>query len=849
MAQNTPHSFCCEGVVVYVLIHIFPCVFFLRYCERHLHRDACGKSNPMSNKAQDADAAALANAAEDAVRGALIRGQERRARGRRGRGRTGDAAGVAGGWTRRIARQVAFAPHERVQAASLIPGEVEEDGESNDEWEEHVEVDVRNVRAAVEAAEAAEAARIAAQAEKEAAAEMKLEDSVAGGAALSSAPRGVLTQAERMTQARLVAAQQRKRALNVHGAHLALLAAMALRMDTAAADEEVQGICLSLVPEDASLACGANLASGGRFALWFRSHFSPALLRQGPSKLGRRPCSVAERVLRCAVTANGDVLDLVVLAAAAVRAEGSRCRIVTPMQPVPHIPPKVTKSVNQITGRRVVQTADDKKPAAVLHAWIEIWVPALSRWMPVDVCSGIVDGTEQSVILGSIESILETEINISLSTPTTPLLPSAPAHAVTPGRVGTRSGTRRRRPEAPQESPTASPPPEQSGLPRRSRATTFRCELFHVVAAENGRLTDVTRRYVRLWKDTEKARAKDRLLERVLDSVSLPNNGDVAVRESEANEFDALSAGEAVPTSIAALHKHPRYVLERHLKKYESVFPREPIVAYIKKEPVFLRSHVKLLHTKDRWLREMQEVRPDESPAKTVKSKKDSTDSAELFGEWQTIPLVIPDVVDGKVPRSKHGNVDLWTPDHLPRGAAHVNERYAAAAARQLGFDYAPAMTGFEAHRGRPVPRIEGVVVAAENAELVADAARVKALAMHDRAETRAREEACKHWKQLMRAVEARARVQRKYGGIIEDVGTFEAVQKRNGERRAREEKAGKAVTDIAEGSRAERQPKRRKRASTEAHEHTYGEARPLEREVWVKECAECGLTVTFERL
>lgn len=57
-------------------------------------------------------------------------------------------------------------------------------------------------------------------------------------------------------------------------------------------------------------------------------------------------------------------------------------------------------------------------------------------------------------------------------------------------------------------------------------------------------------------------------------------------------------------------------MLERWLKKYETVYPKGPILGYCAGQPVFRRSCVQTLHTSDRWLREGRKVKPGELPAK-----------------------------------------------------------------------------------------------------------------------------------------------------------------------------------------------------------------------------------------
>ena len=107
-------------------------------------------------------------------------------------------------------------------------------------------------------------------------------------------------------------------------------------------------------------------------------------------------------------------------------------------------------------------------------------------------------------------------------------------------------------------------------------------------------------------------------------------------------ELKERSVNEPPPTTIAACKNHPRYALERHVKRYEAIYPRKP-VGSIKGEMIFLRSAVKELHTRDQWLAEGRRVRPGEQaykqvPARTNKAKeirknrKEIARRKELYG-------------------------------------------------------------------------------------------------------------------------------------------------------------------------------------------------------------------------
>lgn len=138
----------------------------------------------------------------------------------------------------------------------------------------------------------------------------------------------------------------------------------------------------------------------------------------------------------------------------------------------------------------------------------------------------------------------------------------------------------------------------------------------------------------------------------------------------ESAELEARGRLEVLPTSFEQFKNHPLYALERHLRKFECLYAREPILGYIRGEPVYPRECVKTLHSVEYWLKDGRVIRQGEKPAKVVRGAKvaarksggkgmlveetDSTAAAaaaaagetapqvELFGLWQTKPYEPP---------------------------------------------------------------------------------------------------------------------------------------------------------------------------------------------------------------
>ncbi|KAF1843278.1 Rad4-domain-containing protein [Cucurbitaria berberidis CBS 394.84] len=188
------------------------------------------------------------------------------------------------------------------------------------------------------------------------------------------------------------------------------------------------------------------------------------------------------------------------------------------------------------------------------------------------------------------------------------------------------------------------------------------------------------------------------------------------------------------------------YVLERHLRREEALKSGAKVVRHFvtgkgdneKSEPVYRRKDIVTCKTVESWHKEGREVKKGEQPLKfvamravTVTRKREIEERERveggkvqqgLYSKAQT-DWIIPDpITDGRIPRNAFGNIDVYVATMVPRGAVHVPLRGTARICRKLNIDYAEACTGFEFGKQRAVPVLTGVVVAAENEDLLIDA-------------------------------------------------------------------------------------------------------------------------------
>ncbi|CBY01750.1 hypothetical protein IAQ61_010017 [Plenodomus lingam] len=200
-------------------------------------------------------------------------------------------------------------------------------------------------------------------------------------------------------------------------------------------------------------------------------------------------------------------------------------------------------------------------------------------------------------------------------------------------------------------------------------------------------------------------------------------------------------AAEGIPKNVQDFKGHPVYVLERHLKHNEVIYPLEPVGKVNcgtsmnpKMEPIYRRSNVHVVRSADKWYRMGRDVKGGEQPLKHAKPKKNRRVSlgpdadvdeevdeagAGLYAEFQTELYIPPPVVKGRVPRNAYGNLDLYVPSMCPAGGTHIRHKLASKAARILGIDSADAVTGFSFKGRHGTAIIQGVVVATEYADAV----------------------------------------------------------------------------------------------------------------------------------
>lgn len=275
----------------------------------------------------------------------------------------------------------------------------------------------------------------------------------------------------------------------------------------------------------------------------------------------------------------------------------------------------------------------------------------------------------------------------------------------------------------------------------------------------------------------------------------------------------------AAPTggeeTLASYKSSAEFVLERHLRREEAIRPGAgPVRTFTtgkgdntKTEPVYRRADVAACKTPESWHKEGRAVHDGEQPLKQVPmravtlQRKREIEEAErdmggaklqqgLYAREQTEWIIPSPIRDGVIPKNAFGNMDVYVPTMVPRGAVHIPLRGTVRVCRRLGVDFAEACTGFEFGNRMAVPVLTGVVVARENEDKVMEAWEEEEERRVKREEEKREKLALGMWRRLLAGMRVVERVRREYGdGIGVEERVRKAVRAEKGKSEKRERK------------------------------------------------------------
>ncbi|XP_015121057.1 DNA repair protein complementing XP-C cells homolog [Diachasma alloeum] len=288
----------------------------------------------------------------------------------------------------------------------------------------------------------------------------------------------------------------------------------------------------------------------------------------------------------------------------------------------------------------------------------------------------------------------------------------------------------------------------------------------------SGTLKDITRRYCPHWlTDTRKHRVDEKWWK---ESLAPWAEKDTAMSRAEDEMLLQKELEQPLPKTLAECKGHPLYVVQRHLLKFEALYPPDCVpLGHLKTgDAIYSRHCVHTLRSRETWHKEARVVKPASEAYKVVKSmpkwdkftgQKLPPEPLELFGQWQTTPYIPPEVKDGIIPRNEYGNVDLFKQCMLPKGAVHIDLPGLNRIARKLKIDCAPACVGFNFGCRGALPAFEGFIVPEEHEDILREAWEEEQVAAAKRAREKRDKRIWGNWRKLIRGLMIRERLAAKY--------------------------------------------------------------------------------------
>lgn len=305
------------------------------------------------------------------------------------------------------------------------------------------------------------------------------------------------------------------------------------------------------------------------------------------------------------------------------------------------------------------------------------------------------------------------------------------------------------------------------------RKSVASSNLAYVFAFNNdSTLKDVTPRYCSQWAATlRKCRVEQAWLDEAIQKyvIKKPTQRDL----TEDMDLRRIHLDKPMPTTISEYKDHPLYALERHLLKFQVLYPPNALtLGFVRGEPVYARECVHTCHSREIWLKEARVVKLGEQPYKIVKARPKwdrLTNSVikdqplEIFGYWQTQEYEPPTAENGLVPRNAYGNVELFKECMLPKKTVHLHLPGLNRVCKKLGIDCASAVIGFDFHQGSCHPLYDGFVVCEEFAETVVDAWNKEQEEAERKEQNKYEARVYGNWKKLIKGLLIRERLKLKY--------------------------------------------------------------------------------------
>ncbi|CCF56545.1 hypothetical protein KAFR_0B02470 [Kazachstania africana CBS 2517] len=328
-----------------------------------------------------------------------------------------------------------------------------------------------------------------------------------------------------------------------------------------------------------------------------------------------------------------------------------------------------------------------------------------------------------------------------------------------------------------------------SKLEPRGGAPKRRNQLRYVIGYDRKQGTrDITRRYAQ-WlnsKTRKKRITKDKEGEEWFNRAiyALNRRKRTKIDDYEDAYFDQRNANEGMPDNLQDLKNHPYYILERDLGKNQIIKPNAKESGYLKLNnrvhgvlKVYERKNVINLKSGKQWYMEGRVLKTGARCKKVIRKKNvrlsniDDDNEEERLYSIDDTEIYRPPLASafGEITKNTFGNIEVFVPSMIPANCCLIESPVAIKAAKFIGIEFAPAVTGFKFERGkRSKPILSGVVVS----KLYREAVETAIAGIENSIEEDERKgfelNALEQWNKFLLKLRIKSQLNQVYGTVVE---------------------------------------------------------------------------------
>ncbi|KAI5965612.1 uncharacterized protein KGF55_000974 [Candida pseudojiufengensis] len=319
---------------------------------------------------------------------------------------------------------------------------------------------------------------------------------------------------------------------------------------------------------------------------------------------------------------------------------------------------------------------------------------------------------------------------------------------------------------------------------------------MHYVLAftDNNMIIDVSSRYMkniayrwfnRLDLRTELGRAA-LLLQSLIRTMNATKHYNEQLNLELDNLRSIAMANNTIPETYSAMKKSPNFITPSTLRYNEIIIPGTVPIKKIKlntsKEPVYFKNYILVGKSEQQWKFVGRSIKPDQidsyiklakATPRTIYNKRvfnlnnetnPELNSIKLYSFAQTCPYIKLKVENGKLPKNKYGNIEIFRPNMVPDECVWLRLSNIESILSRTLAHYVPVVVGFKFKSGHAFPRKDGVIVLKKDEVPIKKLWLTGKIEEHKQLEEHKQIQLLKSWKSFLKMLKIQNRLNEQHG-------------------------------------------------------------------------------------